>query len=297
MRKMTMVALAASMMMLCQSVSAATYANWGLEDDDIHFIFPGWGAVNAPGTDPYGTPDFNLFGLNIDWVPAVSVEGVKNEQTGDRYLNSVKFYYSDPYNGAYGLFSLLRPGDLFFDTHDGTTSDYDWDYLVKLSDSTDDVRPAGDYQVWELNDLSYTQGGTAAGSSVYNQASNAEFASGQYLTRQPHPWGIKTSYLSANATVVDTAAFSGWATSTVPVSGVSATVYMTEFFFGALDSGLKITTGGDNFHVGFTVNCANDVVWEGAGMPKEGPVPEPGTALLLGTGLLGLASTMRRRRS
>jgi len=44
------------------------------------------------------------------------------------------------------------------------------------------------------------------------------------------------------------------------------------------------------FNIGWTVNCANDVIYE-----HLDPVPEPGTLLLLSLGIIGLAVMQRKR--
>jgi len=48
-------------------------------------------------------------------------------------------------------------------------------------------------------------------------------------------------------------------------------------------------TFGEDFIIGYTVTCANDVIYE------EVPVPEPGTLVLFGFGLIGLAIYGKRR--
>lgn len=48
---------------------------------------------------------------------------------------------------------------------------------------------------------------------------------------------------------------------------------------------------GNDFAIGYAITCGNDVVYE------KVPVPEPGTMVLLGAGLLGLVVYSKRRMS
>ena len=57
-------------------------------------------------------------------------------------------------------------------------------------------------------------------------------------------------------------------------------------------TGLDIAVGSQ-FSIGWTITCANDVVYE----TISNPVPEPATMFLLGTGLIGLAAIGRKKIS
>lgn len=72
--------------------------------------------------------------------------------------------------------------------------------------------------------------------------------------------------------------------------------YVFELTF---DRGLIGGVNGDPIGLQWTMGCRNDVIkltgdFDGGETP---PVPEPGTLILLGSGLLGLAGIVRRRRS
>ncbi len=54
--------------------------------------------------------------------------------------------------------------------------------------------------------------------------------------------------------------------------------------------------GGERIELRFSMTCGNDFGMVTAVAPRQ-PVPEPGTMLLLGCGLLGLVGIHRTRRS
>jgi len=78
--------------------------------------------------------------------------------------------------------------------------------------------------------------------------------------------------------------FSGWQT---PLS--TGTIVSSTFNFSGLSGG-GLYIGSEDFIISWTVNCANDVVYE----KISNHVPIPPTMLLLGSGLIGLIGIRRR---
>ena len=96
-----------------------------------------------------------------------------------------------------------------------------------------------------------------------------------WMIREDHPIGLD---VTGKSIISGHVYFSGWP------STMGGTGY-AEFIFP--DKLIKID---DNFIIGWTVNCANDVIYvkippEGGGNP---PIPEPATMILVGTGLIGI---------
>lgn len=170
------------------------------------------------------------------------------------YLTSVAIQGSGyrisggPRDGQY-----LPFGDLFLDIN----SDNVWDYVVSLNGSTS----RGYYSIYSVTlGLNSSTGYKVTGSD------SSGYWSG-YDIRNGHPWALANGVGSA----VGTAYF----------SGIAGDGTLTFSSFG------NLIGVGSTVTLGWTVGCANDVIYE------QVRVPEPSITLLLGFGFAALA--FRRR--
>jgi hypothetical protein len=180
--------------------------------------------------------------------------------------------------------SMLAPGNLFINILNGS-DDTTWDYVVNTmgdpaKTNATGVNPsliAGDYDIYNVFvDAKYS-------------ATNPYILSGQdlkgtwagYIIRDNHPIGLAGLANSAHA---GTAYFSGFpgevAGDTTPWAGSAY------YSFG--DNGLNLN--GKNIIIGWEMTCANDVVYS----KVDNPVPEPGTFILLGSGLVAAAAFRKK---
>ncbi|MBN1912194.1 MAG: hypothetical protein JW818_20910 [Pirellulales bacterium] len=250
-------------------------ANWpgygNMGDENGIPIFPG-----TPGTDPVLN---NLAGV-------VAVDGTNNR------LQSISINYER--GGLYpSLWSLLKPGDLFLDI-DG---DDGWDYVVRSPvaangsySAVDNVLAAGQWTVYALSsDLSLTD------PNAYMLAKETQTRGGGswsgYTIRGYHPWALDEAWLNANGTYAGTIYFSGWQdpdafTGTATNGWDTAGWCQFDFENANVDFDPLLM---DKLIFSFTVNCANDVLYETIPLqePTGDTVPEPCSLLIWG--MLGLS--------
>jgi len=242
------------MLLLTMISMLITTQAFGINFGDSSNYWPGWG--NGTGDD------------NKDVIGIPNFTGGTAELTGKK-LTSLIFNQSVTSSSTWGITS---PGDLFINTD----ADNDWDYFVDLtnwtvSGKTNPDPVAGNYNIYSINlALDSATGYIMSGSDNLNGWSG-------YQIRDNHPVAYGGN-LPAGA--FGQVGFSGW-------NGSPAPEYI--FNFASLNGGGL--TLGESFIIGWTVNCANDVIYEKMNVPA----PEPATMFLLGSGLIGLAGFVRSR--
>ena len=186
------------------------------------------------------------------------------------YLSSLSFAADPAWKGGLG-WGTLKSGDLFINVK-SSADDHIWDYIVRTYDPGHlDLTAAGNYALYDISSLNASDERSAYGA---NSNPNKGWGTiGPYVTafdRQNQPVAIIDSLL-AQLTPIGTVYF----------DGLIDDQFNTKYTF---TDPLFV---GDVWGFSWTQTCGNDII--------QNPVPEPGTMMLLGAGLLGLAICGKRR--
>jgi hypothetical protein len=218
---------------------------------DNTIYWAGWASVSSD-------PNRDNYRNTYDFLGTPNILGGSVTINNNGYLTNVTFNVLSKYGNSW---YLIKPADLFIDTDNNKT----WDFVVNMIAPNGQVPTQGYQGLYNISQ------------PLSSNANGNYFMTNLGITaRENHPIGV-----TVNGAPIDTVAFSGW-------PGSLDTGYTTNvsFDFGAQDIYL-----GSNFAIGWTVNCANDVIYN----ELNHQVPEPATLLLLGLGIIGLA-VMRQKR-
>ncbi|WP_243358844.1 PEP-CTERM sorting domain-containing protein [Fundidesulfovibrio terrae] len=209
-------------------------------------------------------------------------------------LNYTDLQYNTP--GWNGLWNGLAAGDWYFDVD----NDNAWDYVIHKASSS------SGYHLYESSDKWKYGTATLYDANGHFTQYNAFY--GGTENRDWHPTTIQdttlpysttkkhvTTYYNTDVVDLGSVSYDGWdkIDDLTKVSSSVATGSSTWDLSKTLYGGIDLNAfKGQNINFGFTMVCANDVLFDHTRVPT----PEPGTMLLMGAGALcaGLARARKR---
>ncbi len=240
-----------------------------------------------PTEDEYGTPVFNFS------TGTVTFDGAGN-------LLSITIDYESP--NYRSLWHILKPGDLFLDVENDGTYDYvaRTPFYAQSDYSADGLYSSNSWDLYRLSSpvdyLHDRDEDGIAGNEIYQLAEEAGPADSDstgwpgVLVRGYHPWAFTDDFINntdnAEKVTDGEVDFDGWDDLT-PAGKVGSSTWT--FSSDSLPN-LWMTELG----IGFTVNCANEVL-----LGDVTCTPEPGTIVVWGVlaaaAWLGIDARRRRR--
>lgn len=210
------------------------------------YFWPGWSnGTSDDGKDVVGAPE--ITGGTVSIAPS-------------GYLEQITFNYIGKASSSWPYF---RAGDLFINIATDDT-DVTWDYVVKTLGAAD---TPGNYNLQSVG-LSAAKG--------FNDDAYVIWPIGYTSPRELHPTGVDLSHITSNT--VGQVYFSGWLTKVD-----DGREYSSTYTLNTISGGVFL--GSKDFIIGWTVNCANDTIYERI---DNQAVPEPATLLLLASGIVEL---------
>jgi hypothetical protein len=250
---------------------------------DNSITWDGWARDSQWNTtDVLGLPDITgwNFTLNGNTLESINID----------YNRGHGSYNTATYSWISYAWSLLRAGDLFIGVIPKGQSFSAWNYVFVSGGS-----PSGLAQgLYKFNSpLDVVPSGTpgSPGYAYYvtkdDQGLFDTDTKYNWDYRNHHPWALKnTSIVTPENLVGSGSASFSW--DKLPYASTTT----GQALFAGLGIALDPATVA-GIQIGFTFNCANDVLYEGTTIPLEA-VPEPATLLLLGSGLVGVFVNRRR---